>query len=172
MSKVPPKHELIFERWRSALDGLDKKGRDKVYNIFSDLFYDFKRSQVNFEDAYSYIDSAAKALYPKKTLVNHLYKEVKKYSEGDITEREYVESWRQWIDNQCKLAFFEHYEIDGTAPSTISIDREASAAFEYAKKNYEIFDPYAIDLGAISDEDVSDLEEILFKDRKKDNDKR
>jgi len=126
------KVELIFDKWKAELVDKDRS-RSAVANNFDELFSEWKRSRVKFDDAYALLDAAIKAHYPSDTVAKNVYKRLKRTAGIPKGEDEFITEWKNNISATAKQVFYSLYDIEGTKPKE-EVKYGSMSSQEYRKQ--------------------------------------
>ncbi len=127
------KAELIFDKWKAELVGKDRS-RSAVSGNFDELFSNWFRSKVSFDDAYALLDTAIKAHLPTDSIAKNTFKRLKRQAGISKNEIEFIGEWKQNISATAKQVFYSLYDIDGVNSSPDEVKYGSMSAQEYRKQ--------------------------------------
>lgn len=154
------KVELIFDKWKAELVGKDRS-RGAVANNFDELFNNWYRSKVSFDDAYALLDTAIKAHLPTDSIAKNTFRRLKKQANIPKNESEFVLEWKQNIAATAKQVFYSLYDIDGT--TTVDEVKYGNMSSQEYRKQRKYADSHPLlDWESIKIEPID--EEINFDD--------
>ncbi len=102
--------ELIFQQWEAALKNKDRS-KHAMPNNFDELFSALKASGVNATDAHPFLDRAARAHFPNKTVLKNTWKKSVCLHNVFANENEFLAEWKESIKTCAANSYFEHYPI-------------------------------------------------------------
>jgi hypothetical protein len=129
-----PNLDLIYERWKAALQDKPKK-RENVGSNFDELFDAFNSAGATFEEAHSYLQQAIKVHLPPPGLAKAQWKVLKNTpAHSDKTEKEFTDLWHQDITNRATNSFFYIYPL----PEDKDTDNEPKVFGSMSAKEYKL----------------------------------
>lgn len=126
------KAELIFDKWKAELAGKDRS-RTAVAGNFDELFSNWHRSKVSFDDAYELLDAAIKAHMPTDAVAKNTFRRLKRTAHIQKNEVEFTTEWKNNITTTGKQVFYSLYDIEGDAPQE-EVKYGNMSAQEYRKQ--------------------------------------
>jgi hypothetical protein len=140
--------------WEASLIDRDKSLASLREN-FDDLFYEFQKNNMEFDDAFSYLDPAIAAHLPNRAVVKNTYKRMSNKNQFD-SEIDFFNSWKQIIKDHATNSFYSFFQIDeeeeDKLPNGMSLQ-------EYSKQRRHAHSFPLLDVSKIPDveEQIEDL---------------
>jgi len=153
------KAELIFDKWKAELVGRDRS-KSAVANNFDELFNNWFRSKVPFNEAYDLLEIAIKAHFPSNSVAKNVFKALKKKANIDKTEIEFTVEWKESISATAKQGFYSFYDIEGTNPPQEDVKFGSMSTQEYRKQrkyadSHPLLDWEKIEIKPIQEEEFN-----------------
>jgi hypothetical protein len=101
----------LFERWKADLTKkpAEAKHTNKSQDNFEELFFELRKHDVSYDVAFEFIKDAATAHFPGYYVIERVWSTVHAGKPG-LTKREWMDSWKQCLEENANSAFFCHYE--------------------------------------------------------------
>ncbi len=105
------KARMLFDKWKTDLinKAASEKKFDNLVNNFIELFAAFKIAEISAEDAYGYVNLAAKAHYPPDDIAKRTYS--RSTVSKRLTYTSFLTIWKQGIDSAASESYYQAYPL-------------------------------------------------------------
>jgi len=109
----------LFDRWKTTLAKKSSSEREtkKAQINFDELFYELSINQVDFEAAEEILPDAIAAHMPSHMLIEKIWHTQKTLLIG-LNKKDWIDGWRDRIEESAKAAFYTWYKIPGEEEPT------------------------------------------------------
>lgn len=154
--------------WKKGIKQ-EQRRKDYMLDLFSCIFSDLSTNQIPKDIAESFMRDISSFMYPPAHVSKRVF-ENKKMSDPSlkhVTYQEYLQGWKEAIDEDAKNAFNEAYP-DPNSTKIGAIKTIGSMNYvEYKKQreyaeSFPLIDPSSITLGNYSKEAFDELEKELL----------